>query len=72
MSRTAARKRIKGQKLRGELEAQGIAVRATSARGLAEEAPFAYKNVDEVVRVAEQAGLGQRVARLVPLGVVKG
>jgi tRNA-splicing ligase RtcB len=47
-------------------------VRATSVRGLAEEAPFAYKDVDEVVVVCERAGLARRVARLRPLGVVKG
>jgi tRNA-splicing ligase RtcB len=49
-----------------------VAVRGASARGLAEEAPLAYKDVDEVVRVCELAGLARRVARLVPLGVVKG
>ena len=41
-------------------------------RGLAEEAPFAYKDIDEVVRTCEQAGLARRVARLRPIGVVKG
>jgi tRNA-splicing ligase RtcB len=72
LSRTAARKRIGGHELRRELEARGIVVRCPSAKGLAEEAPFAYKDVDRVVRVVEQAGLARRVARLVPLGVVKG
>lgn len=72
MSRTAARKRIGGRELRRQLEAQGIVVRCPTDRGLAEEAPFAYKDVDRVVRVVEQAGLARRVARLVPLGVVKG
>jgi tRNA-splicing ligase RtcB (3'-phosphate/5'-hydroxy nucleic acid ligase) len=47
-------------------------VRAASSRGLAEEAPLAYKDVDAVVRVVEQAGLAGRVARLRPIGVVKG
>jgi tRNA-splicing ligase RtcB len=72
LSRTAARKRIHGSELRRELEARGIVVRCPSPKGLAEEAPFAYKDVDRVVRVVERAGLARRVARLVPLGVVKG
>ncbi|MDH3227814.1 MAG: RtcB family protein [Thermoleophilia bacterium] len=72
MSRTAARKRIRGQELKRELAAAGIEVRAGSARGLAEEAPFSYKDVDAVVDTVEQAGLARRVARLTPIGVVKG
>ena len=72
LSRTAARKLIQGGDLRRELEAQGIVVRCPSPKGLAEEAPFAYKDVDRVVRVVERAGLARRVVRLVPLGVVKG
>jgi tRNA-splicing ligase RtcB len=72
MSRTAARKRVGGGELRRELEARGIVVRCPSPKGLAEEAPFAYKDVDRVVRVVERAGLARRVARLVPIGVVKG
>jgi tRNA-splicing ligase RtcB (3'-phosphate/5'-hydroxy nucleic acid ligase) len=72
LSRTAARKRVRGDELRRELEAQGIAVRSGSSRGLAEEAPFAYKDAGEVVAVVERAGLAIRVARLRPIGVVKG
>jgi tRNA-splicing ligase RtcB len=72
MSRTGARKEIDGAKLRRQLEARGIVVRSASNRGLAEEAPFAYKDVDRVVEVVERAGLAGRVARLVPIGVVKG
>jgi tRNA-splicing ligase RtcB (3'-phosphate/5'-hydroxy nucleic acid ligase) len=72
MSRTGARKKITGAELRHELEAQGIVVRCPSNRGLAEEAPFAYKNVERVVAVVERAGLAGRVAQLVPIGVVKG
>ena len=72
LSRTAAKKQVEGGALRRELEAQGIAVRAASSRGLAEEAPLAYKDVDAVVRVVEEAGLAARVARLRPIGVVKG
>jgi tRNA-splicing ligase RtcB (3'-phosphate/5'-hydroxy nucleic acid ligase) len=72
LSRTAARKEIHGAQLRTELEQQGIVVRTTSNKGLAEEAPFAYKDVDAVVDVVVRAGLARRVARLVPIGVVKG
>ena len=72
MSRTGARREITGAELRRRLEAQGIVVRCPSNRGLAEEAPFAYKDVERVVAVVERAGLAGRVAQLVPLGVVKG
>jgi tRNA-splicing ligase RtcB len=72
MSRTAARKRTSGSALRRELAAAGIEVRAGSNRGLTEEAPFSYKDVDAVVETVERAGLARRVARLVPIGVVKG
>jgi tRNA-splicing ligase RtcB len=72
MSRTRARKRIGGRELRRQLQAQGIVVRCPSNKGLAEEAPFAYKDVERVVEVVERAGLAGRVARLVPIGVVKG
>jgi tRNA-splicing ligase RtcB len=58
--------------LRRRLEAAGIVVRALSARGLAEEAPEAYKDVDRVVEIVERAGLAARVARTTPVGVVKG
>jgi tRNA-splicing ligase RtcB len=72
MSRTRARKQIGGAELKRQLEREGIAVRCPSNKGLAEEAPFAYKDVERVVCVVEQAGLARRVARLVPIGVVKG
>ena len=72
MSRTAVRKTVEGGALRRRLEDQGITVRARSARGLAEEAPEAYKDVERVVEVVERAGLAARVARLRPIGVVKG
>jgi tRNA-splicing ligase RtcB len=72
MSRTAIRKQIEGGALRKRLEAQGITVRSASARGLAEEAPEAYKDVERVVEVVERAGLAERVARLRPIGVLKG
>jgi tRNA-splicing ligase RtcB len=72
MSRHAARKRIRGEQLRAELERAGVRVRPGSFRGLAEEAPFSYKDVDLVVAACERADLARRVAKLVPLGVVKG
>jgi tRNA-splicing ligase RtcB len=72
LSRTRARKRIGGGELRRQLEERGIVVRCPSNTGLAEEAPFAYKDVERVVDVVERAGLAGRVAQLVPLGVVKG
>jgi tRNA-splicing ligase RtcB (3'-phosphate/5'-hydroxy nucleic acid ligase) len=72
MSRTGARKQVTGQELRRQLEADGIIVRCPSNKGLAEEAPFAYKDVERVVEVVERAGLARRVSQLRPLGVVKG
>ena len=72
LSRTGARKQIHGADLRRQLERQGIVVRSPSNKGLAEEAPFAYKDVERVVEVVERAGLARRVAQLAPIGVVKG
>ena len=72
MSRTRARKQIGGKELRRQLEEHGITVRSASNRGLTEEAPFAYKDVEAVVDVVERAGLAARVAQLRPIGVIKG
>ena len=72
LSRHKAARTITGAVLRQELEARGIAVRGASLRGLAEEAPEAYKDVDQVVSAAAAAGLCRKIARLVPVGVVKG
>jgi tRNA-splicing ligase RtcB (3'-phosphate/5'-hydroxy nucleic acid ligase) len=72
LSRTAVRRAVDGGALRRQLEEQGVSVRAASTRGLAEEAPEAYKDVERVVAVVEDAGLAARVARLIPIGVVKG
>ncbi len=72
MSRGAARRFKPGHEVRRELEAKGIVVRVPGAQELAEEQPEAYKDVDRVVDVVHRAGLARRVARLVPLGVVKG
>ncbi len=71
-SRHQAAKSVHGKELQHQLEAEGIAVRGGSWRGLAEETPQAYKDVDAVVAAAEGGGLCRRVARLVPVGVVKG
>jgi tRNA-splicing ligase RtcB len=72
MSRAQARRQVRGEKLRGELEHQGITVRAGSLPGLAEEAPSAYKDVDRVVEVVHRAGIAYKVARLEPMAVIKG
>ncbi|MBI2587930.1 RtcB family protein, partial [Candidatus Azambacteria bacterium] len=72
LSRHAAKREVKGSDLKRELEKEGIVVRAGSMSGLAEEAPLAYKDVDSVVRVVEMAGIAKRVARLKPVGVIKG
>ena len=71
-SRHQAARSVHGRELRNRLERQGVLVRGASWRGLAEEAPDAYKDVDLVAQASEQAGLARRIARLVPLGVVKG
>lgn len=71
MSRHAALKEVSGPVLQERLRAQGIIVRG-SYRGLAEEAPEAYKDVDHVVEVVHQAGIARKVARVTPLGVIKG
>ncbi len=72
MSRRAAKKKIRGQELRQELAEKGIVVRGGSMAGLAEEAPAAYKDVDRVVNVVHSTGIARKVARIVPLGVIKG
>lgn len=72
LSRTAAVKALHGRRIDRELAEQGIIARAGSRRGLAEEHPGAYKDVDVVVDVVERAGLCKRVARLRPVGVIKG
>lgn len=72
LSRTAAKKQVYGEQVRDQLRERGIRVRAGSMAGLAEEAPMAYKPVEEVVAVVERAGIARIVARLEPLLVVKG
>lgn len=72
MSRTAAKKSEWAANARGRLEEQGIIVRADTKDGITEEIPEAYKDVDAVVDVVHNAGLSKKVARLKPIGVIKG
>jgi len=72
MSRKAATRTLSAQEIIKELELKGILVKCYSMRGIAEEAPQAYKDIDEVVEVVHQAGLSKKVARLKPLAVIKG
>ena len=71
MSRSKAKKTVRGTKLREELEKNGIRVRAGSMSLLAEEAPMAYKDVDRVIQVVHGTGIAKKVARLIPLAVIK-
>lgn len=72
MSRSQAKREVWGEDLRDELEEGGIHVRAGSMPGLAEEAPVAYKDVDRVIEVVHNAGIARKVARIVPVAVIKG
>ena len=72
MSRSKAKRQFFGKNIKEELNRQGISVRAASLKILAEEAPLAYKNIDQVVEVSHNLGIIKKVARLVPIGVTKG
>ncbi len=72
MSRSKAKRQFWGKTIKQELGKQGIVVRAASLKILAEEAPLAYKNIDEVVGVSHDLGIIKKVAKLVPIGVTKG
>lgn len=72
MSRHKAKRLEPGRQLQEELADSGILVKAASVRDLSEEAPYAYKNIDEVIDVVQQAGIANKVARLRPLIVIKG
>jgi tRNA-splicing ligase RtcB len=72
MSRHEAMRRVSGQDVINRLKSKGIIIKCCSLRGIAEEAPLAYKNIDEVVEVVHKAGLSKKVAKLVPLVVIKG
>ncbi len=71
-SRAKMLRGVRGEDVARELAKRGILTRAASWKVLAEEAPEAYKQIDEVARVSDEAGIGKRVVRLVPIGVVKG
>ena len=72
MSRGAAKRTVTGAEVRRQLTAQGIVVRCASNEELAEEAPLAYKDAERVVEVVQRAGIARKVARLRPIGVIKG
>jgi len=71
-SRSQAKRELTFEQIKGELEAKDILVETLSKKALVEEAPEVYKDIDEVVRVSHEAGIGNLVARLVPLAVMKG
>ena len=72
LSRRQATKQFPVQQVREKMERRGIYLKAASRRGISEEAPGAYKNIDEVVEIAHNSGIARKVVRLRPLGVVKG
>jgi tRNA-splicing ligase RtcB len=72
MSRSAAKRKYWGGDIKAALEKRGIVVRAASTEVLAEEADLAYKNVDVVAEVSDRIGIATKVARLVPMAVIKG
>ena len=72
MSRTKAKKMVRGEKLLADMEKRGIYVRAVSMQGAAEEAGIAYKDIDEVVDVMDHAEISKKVVALKPVGNVKG
>jgi len=72
MSRHAAIRKVRGEEVVKRLSEKGIIIKCRSMRGIAEEAPLAYKNIDEVIQVVHRAGLSKKVARLIPLAVIKG
>jgi len=72
LSRSAAKKGVTAKEIQKELESRGIIVQSLTREGLTEEKPEAYKDIETVVDVVQGAGLASRVARLRPIGVVKG
>lgn len=72
MSRHEARRRFRGEKIKQDMESKGIELKSTSWKGVAEEASQAYKDVDEVVKVSHKVGIGKLVAKVIPIGVIKG
>ena len=72
MSRMQAKKMVRGSDLIKKMEEQGIQVRAASFSGLAEEVGFAYKEIDDVIDAVDSIGISKKVAKLVPIGNIKG
>jgi len=72
LSRSAAKKGVTAKEIQKELESRGIIVESLTREGLTEEKPEAYKDIEAVVDVVHNAGLASRVARLRPIGVIKG
>jgi len=72
MSRHATMRKMRGEEVVKKLKQKGILIKCRSMRGIAEEAPLAYKDIEQVVEVVHQAGLAEKVARLVPIAVIKG
>jgi len=72
LSRSAAKRRLKGSDVVRELENRGIIVKAGNIPSLAEEASQAYKDITAVMDVVHQAGISRKVAMAVPMGVIKG
>ncbi|MBI4400141.1 MAG: RtcB family protein [Nitrospirae bacterium] len=72
MSRAQAKRSVRGEQLKQQMEKRGIVVKAVSMSGLAEEAGFAYKNISDVVETVDRAGITKKVAELRPIGNIKG
>lgn len=72
MSRHEALRRFRGEQIKMDLEKKGVELKSTSWKGVAEEASGAYKDIDEVVRVSHEVGIGKLVAKVIPVGVMKG
>ena len=72
MSRHEALRNFTGEGIISDMEKHKMFIKAASLKGIAEEAPGAYKDVDEVVEVSHQAGIGNKVCRMRPIGVIKG
>jgi tRNA-splicing ligase RtcB len=72
LSRSQAIKTMQGETIKKELNAKGISVETDSVKSLAEEAPQSYKDIENVIKVSDELGLAKKVARLIPIGVIKG
>jgi len=72
MSRTQAKKEFKADEVKQELEKQHIYVKSASLKGISEEAPGVYKDIDQVIKISQESGIGKIIVRVKPLGVIKG